>query len=194
MLYIVFEGDNGVGKSTQLGRVKGKLDELFGRMKIKVRPQINIFHEGETCKEHYDNWYECVLDYARDRASLQHLIKSQSYSDITIADRSYYSSLVYQGKSDPILQGYIRAVNQFATEPDIIFLLTNNPESENYKHYLKVLPYGSTFPINTKAQINLTTNEIITFIVYNWLVEYLDYEHEEAFTMAQKHIEAMERK
>ena len=183
ILYIVFEGDNGTGKSTQLGRVKGSLDKIFKNsndilesisdVKGYKQPHINIFHEGDTCKKSHDNWYATVFDYALDRVNTQHLIEEKYFPDITIADRSYYSSIVYQGDGDKPNMDYVRLVNTFAIEPEVIFLFTNNDNSPIFNEYKNVLPAGKTYIIDTSDDsIEKTTSHIVEIILFLWLKEY----------------------
>lgn len=169
-MYVVFEGTNGVGKSTQLPLVISLLNKYFKEYGEDIK--INSYHEGDTCKKEYDNFYEEVLDYARDRAKCQKMTFGEGFASITIADRSYYSSLVYQGYGDI---NYIRNVNKFVEEPELIFLFENNAYDYNTKLYLDILPYSKTTPIHTKYQpIEKTTSVIADTIFLYWLDEYSD--------------------
>lgn len=192
MLYIVFEGDNGTGKTTQIGRVLGLLIKIFQEKQDLLKHDITIhkFHEGDTAHQVYDNWYAKVLDYARDRAVMQHRIHPEYSQNITLSDRSYYTSLVYQGRDDKIDIEYIRMVNQFAIEPDIIILLSNNDESEIYKRYCNVLPLGKVWIFNTEVNdISSTTKDIVDIILFEWLMKYRDCDLEEAFNLSEEIIE-----
>lgn len=179
-MYIVFEGDNGVGKSTQLGRVKGMLEKAFNTSPLDdIKMRVNMFHEGDTVGGNYDNWYEKVLNYARDRAGLQSQINPIYSHYITLADRSYYSSIVYQGRDDKPSIEYIRMVNKFVIEPDLIILLAKDTESEIYNRYINTLPFGTTWIVNTSHyNIDGTTKEITRCILYKWINEYLNYDLE----------------
>lgn len=170
-MYVVFEGGNGVGKSTQLPLVVDLLKEYFHLYK-KSNPEINYFHEGDTCNKNYNTFYEEVLDYALDRAKLQPFIKGEEYADITIGDRSYYSSLVYQGCGNPERMNYIRTVNQYMEAPEIIFYFTKGSQYLN-QQYLDVIPYSKIYTIQTDLlTIEETTEEITEVILLYWLDNY----------------------
>lgn len=181
-MYIVFEGVNGVGKSTLIPKVIDRLNELFEDAGKNVL--INYFHEGDSVNNEYEYLtFECirkVLDYARDRAGLQRLIQPSYSKNITIGDRSYYSSLVYQG--DTVEPSYIREVNSFATEPDMIFLLCHQPSNlPKYKHalqnrYLNYVPYGKTMLIFTDLKtIEETVEDISQEILIAWVKMFDDW-------------------
>lgn len=184
-MYVVFEGSNNVGKSTQLGRVKGVLTEYFKEYQ-KETPHINIYHEGDTCKNKtYQNWYEEVLDYARDRASLQHQIKGSEYTYITISDRSFYSSLVYQGQGDKERMEYIRTVNRFAEEPDLVIFFKNMEDPDREYLYQNVIPYEQLRFIDTdEFSIDETQYNIATVIFVNWLMMYGELDYEKALEVS----------
>lgn len=193
-MYIVFEGSNNVGKSTQLTRVKELLTDYFNEYP-KSKPKINIFHEGDTCKKHYDNWYESVLDYARDRAHLQHQIKGSEYADITISDRSFYSSLVYQGKGDKDQMEYIRTVNRFAEEPDLVIFFRNMEDPDREYLYLNVIPYEQINFIDTdEYSIDETQYSISSLIFLNWLMTYDNMDGEMAYDVTVEIEEKIRRK
>ena len=137
-MYIIFEGANKVGKSTQIPLIKEKLLELFNKYGKYIC--INSFHEGDNVTE-YETKTEAILKYALDRLSTQSKIYGTDSRNITLADRSIYSSLVYNStdKQDEL---YIRTVNKFAKEPDYIIYLTNHQNEELDKRYREVLPIG----------------------------------------------------
>lgn len=178
-MYVVLEGSNNVGKSTVLPRVKHLLKEYFNEYD-KENVTINIFHEGDTCSEHHNNFYEAVLDYARDRAKLQQDIWGNEYVNITISDRSYYSSLVYQGKGNREQITYVRTVNQFAKEPCLIFYLWNDNDNRLHNLYEDVLPFGRVWHMWTKVKdVESTVEEIAEIIFLRWLEMYTDLSDEE---------------
>ena len=180
-VYVVFEGSNNTGKSTQLHRVKETLKQLFEKYG-KENPTINVFHEGDSCKGSYDNWYEEVLDYARDRASTQHLIKGTEYSSITISDRSFYSSLVYQGKGDKEKIEYIRTVNRFAEEPDLVIFFKNMEDPDREYLYGNLIPYEQiNFMETDEYSIEESQNIASTIIFLNWLMMYSEMDYESAY-------------
>lgn len=196
-MYVVLEGENGVGKSTQLGRVKGKLDKMFEHYD-KQKVHINILHEGDTVSDKHENWVEEVLDYARDRARLYHFIKDTDCTDITISDRSYYSSLAYQGKQDLERLAFIHNVNQYAAEPDLIIFLNKIHErlsagkssGEINDRYYEVLPM-STISIQRQS-IEKTTSMIADTIFFKWLYMY-DPEYMNIMGMLDETINCLEK-
>ena len=182
-MYVVFEGANGVGKSTQIPLVQELLKKLFDEYGEK-NIHINTFHEGELAGE-CDDRIEEILSYALDRLKLQTHIYDRSNRNITLADRSYYSSMVYQntGKGDEI---YIRFVNIFAIEPDLIIYLWNNEHKDLEKDYLDVLPYGVTELIcTTDTDIKEITNYICDEIFTTWLRIYQNKNYDEANSIYQ---------
>ena len=178
-MYIIFEGNNNTGKSTQLKRVTVKLREEFKQIDPTV--QINTFHEGDTCKNKtYASIVEEILDYARDRMTTQHLIQDTTSKHITISDRSYYSSLVYQGGGDKEMTEYIRMVNRYVMEPDMIFLFHHGDylgDCGVQDLYCEVLPMatGHSFVIEEDTffdDVDVTTGHIVESILDVWRVLY----------------------
>ena len=179
-MYVVFEGNNNTGKSTQLKRVTEYLQYEFKQIDPTV--EINTFHEGDSCKnKKYHNIIEEILDYARDRMATQHLIHDTNSKHITISDRSYYSSLVYQGRGDKERIDYIRMVNKYVKEPDMIFLFDDESYFEPMSIsglYRMVLPQatGQGFVVDEDTCYNdvyETTGHIGRTVLDVWRSMYL---------------------
>lgn len=128
--YIVFEGAEGSGKSTQAARLATTLDAVLtretGGTDIGARLRA-ILHD--TTNAHLDDRAEALLA-AADRA--QHLTEvvrpALDAGRFVVSDRSVYSSLAYQGYGRGLDVADIAKLNEWATAgrwPDrVIFLDT----------------------------------------------------------------------
>lgn len=140
-MYIVFEGMVGSGKSTQSKKLfeylKGKYPE---RKIIHVREpgstiiaqEIRLLAQSRVFEEEMDPICEAYL-YAASRAqSLRHLVKPMLESGgIVVADRSFISSLAYQGEARGLGLDRIWEINKQAVEwifPDLVIHLYGDIE------------------------------------------------------------------
>ena len=126
--YIVFEGAEGCGKSTQAARLATTLDAVLtretGGTDIGARLRA-ILHD--TTNAHLDDRAEALLA-AADRA--QHLAEvvrpALDAGRIVVSDRSVYSSLAYQGYGRRLDVADITKLNEWATAgcwPDLVIFL-----------------------------------------------------------------------
>ena len=121
-MYIVFEGIDGAGKSTQIGMLKDWLeangfgvetlveptDSEVGRLirKILQRPDAQSDRVQKTL----------ALLFAADRMLI--MDKLEDESKIIISDRSFISSLAYQEPAE-----WVEVLNKYAKKPDLLILL-----------------------------------------------------------------------
>lgn len=120
MVYIVFEGIDGSGKTTQIPLVEKELKKC-------VDTPIRILKETEIESV---NPVIDVLNYARQRKELLPVDIVES-DVIFLCDRSHFSSLAYQGMSKEMLE-YVRQVNSFVPMPDVIIYLDHKPKRKDY--------------------------------------------------------------
>jgi dTMP kinase len=124
-MYIVFEGIDGAGKTTQIDLLKNWLVDSGFEVETIVEPSDGevgklirkILQEKRASSEITQK--ELGLLFAADRLEIMDKISELKYTNkIIISDRSFYSSLVYQ---EP--QEWIKQINKFALFPDIVLLL-----------------------------------------------------------------------
>ena len=175
-MYIVFEGIDGTGKSTQIELVKERLQFLLHKNNYNINittiaePELeDIVNEGD--------WIELALRFALQRRIL--LDKEPVSSNmmdyephIILSDRSFYSSLAYQGYSDTTVD-YIRSLNFFVPEPSQIFFLDNgipdDSELEDVRNnYFNILPLSTVYVNTKKYSITQTTEFITNKILKKW--------------------------
>lgn len=121
-MYIVFEGIDGAGKSTQIQMLKEWLENNGFRVETLVEPTDSKV--GKLIREilqQPDATTECVqkilgLLFAADRMLI--MDKLEDESKIFISDRSFISSLAYQEPAD-----WIGELNRYAKKPDLLILL-----------------------------------------------------------------------
>lgn len=136
-IFIVFEGVEGSGKSTQCCLLTHQLE----------REGINFLHlrepgdtgTGEKIREwlrtssELDGYSELFLLSASRRALVKNkIIPALTNGQVVVLDRYIYSTLAYQGFGRGINIQQINYVNMMATEglsPDITFLLDINPKN-----------------------------------------------------------------
>ena len=124
-MYIVLEGIDGAGKSTQIKLLKEWLENNGLKVETVVEP--TDFEVGKLIRELLtrsdatsDTMQKTLgLLFAADRLILMDKIeKLESENTVVISDRSFYSSLVYQKP-----QEWIKELNKYAKIPDLVLLL-----------------------------------------------------------------------
>lgn len=121
-MYIVFEGIDGAGKSTQIRMLKEWLEANGFRVETLVEPTDSevgklirrILQRPDANTERIQK--TLGLLFAADRMLI--MDKLEDKSKIIISDRSFISSLAYQGFSD-----WIEVLNRYAKKPDLLLLL-----------------------------------------------------------------------
>lgn len=132
-MYIVFEGIVGSGKTTQIHRLQEYLSEDYPNRKIIVtrepggdlvadeirRIAQNVGFDGEL-----DPTCEAYL-YAASRSQTLRTVVVPALMEggIVISDRSYLSSLAFQGEARGLPFEVIRSINEVATSivtPDLV--------------------------------------------------------------------------
>ena len=121
-MYIVFEGIDGAGKSTQIQMLKEWLEANGFKVETLVEPTDS--EVGKLIRQilrHPDAKSDRVqktlgLLFAADRMLI--MDKLEDESKIIISDRSFISSLAYQEPVD-----WIEVLNRYAKKPDLLILL-----------------------------------------------------------------------
>jgi dTMP kinase len=135
--YLALEGGDGAGKTTVADRLR-KLLEARGRGVVVVREpggtllgeEIRrlLLHSSEMAP-----WAEAML-FAAQRAQLVDEVVAPALGrgEVVISDRSFYSSLAYQGEGRGLGVEAVRAVNLAAVAgvvPDLVVVLEVEPEA-----------------------------------------------------------------
>lgn len=121
-MYIVFEGIDGAGKSTQINMLKEWLEANGFRVETLVEPTDS--EVGKLIRKilqrpdaQTDKIQKTLgLLFAADRMLIME--KLEDTSKIFISDRSFISSLAYQEPAD-----WIEVLNKYAKKPDLLLLL-----------------------------------------------------------------------
>jgi len=129
---IAFEGIDGTGKSTQLQLLATYLRDRGYQVVTTREPTDSSY--GRRIRELYMDRGSCTLEeelelFIRDRRQhVRDLIQPQlAAGNIVLTDRYYFSTAAYQGAAGMDEQEiFVR--NSFAPEPDIVILLTMDPE------------------------------------------------------------------
>lgn len=126
--YLVIEGCDGSGKSTQTKILANYLKKKKYKVLAISEPSKNVLGKLISTKlVKRKNGYSkesIALAFASDRLILKDEILNGAFDkyDFIISDRSYISSLVYQ----PLLGvdvGWIKELNRFAAKPDLLIIL-----------------------------------------------------------------------
>lgn len=135
--YIALEGGDGSGKSTVAAALAEGLAET-GAEVITVRepggtPLGEAVRELLLDSEHLDDWAEAFL-FAAQRAELARTVVGPAISEgkWVVSDRSYYSSIAYQGAGRGLGENVIRSLNEEALDgvvPDLVVVLDLDPDS-----------------------------------------------------------------
>lgn len=121
-MYIVFEGIDGAGKSTQIQLLKEWLEENGLEVELLVEPTDSKV--GKFIREllTYDNattedmQKTLGLLFAADRMIIMDKLNDEN--KVIISDRSFISSLAYQEPKE-----WINEINKYAKKPDLVLLL-----------------------------------------------------------------------
>lgn len=122
-MYIVFEGIDGAGKSTQIQLLKEWLESNGLEVETIVEPTDSdvgkLIRKILTQPNATDELMQKTLGllFAADRLILMDKIANAG-SKVILSDRSFISSLAYQ---EP--QEWIAEINKFALKPDLVLLL-----------------------------------------------------------------------
>lgn len=134
--YIALEGGDGSGKSTVAQALAERLEGL-GEDVIVVREPGGTA-VGEAIREllldseTLDHWAEVFL-FAAQRAELAREVVVPALDSDTwvVSDRSYYSSIAYQGRARGLGETEVRQINELGLDgavPDHVFVLDVEPE------------------------------------------------------------------
>ena len=121
-MYIVFEGIDGAGKSTQIQMLKEWLEDNGFRVETFVEPTGSeigtllreVLKRPDAKTDEVQNIQ--ALLFAADRLCIRDKLEDES--KIIISDRSFISSLAYQNDYD-----WIKVLNKHAKKPDLVLLL-----------------------------------------------------------------------
>ena len=121
-MYIVFEGIDGAGKSTQIQMLKEWLEANGFRVDTLVEPTDSevgklireILQRPDATTERLQK--TLALLFAADRMLIMDRLEDKS--KIIISDRSFISSLAYQEPAE-----WVEVLNRYAKKPDLIILL-----------------------------------------------------------------------
>lgn len=128
-VYVVFEGVEGCGKSTQARHLADRLDAVLtretGGTAIGSRLRSILHDTSVTALDHRAE----TLIAAADRAQhIAEVVKPALESGRhVVSDRSVYSSLAYQGYGRRLPVQEVKAINDWAVDgtwPDLVILLT----------------------------------------------------------------------
>lgn len=124
-MYIVLEGIDGAGKSTQITELKQWLGDYGIEAETIVEPTDSdigvlirqMLQNSNTTEENFQKMLGLL--FAADRLMLMDKINNKEYyNKVIISDRSFYSSLTYQKPKK-----WIEKINKFAKQPDLVLLL-----------------------------------------------------------------------
>ena len=135
--YIAIEGVDGAGKSTVASAVTARLRSLGRAAELVREPGGTSL--GEDIRHvllHGDAmtpWAEALL-FAAQRAQLAATVIAPALAEGTmvVTDRSYYSSLAYQGGGRGLGVDKVRAVNEAGLAgvvPDVVVVLWLDPDT-----------------------------------------------------------------
>jgi dTMP kinase len=121
-MYIVFEGIDGSGKSTQIQLLKEWLEANGFKVETMVEPTESevgkLIHKILQHPDAQTDRFQKTLGllFAADRMLI--MDKLEDESKVIISDRSFISSLAYQEPAE-----WIEVLNRYAKKPDLLILL-----------------------------------------------------------------------
>lgn len=133
--YIALEGGDGSGKTTVAEALAGRLRDEGERVIVVREPGGTPL--GEAVRgllldsESLDDWAEVYL-FAAQRAELARRVVEPALSrgEWVISDRTYYSSIAYQGRARGLGEETVREINEIGlggVVPDHVFVLDVEP-------------------------------------------------------------------
>ncbi|WP_336489210.1 dTMP kinase [Methylobacterium nigriterrae] len=139
-VFITFEGGEGAGKSTQLGRLARHLQERTGRTVVTTRepggsPRAEEIRTALLAgvAKRYGSFAEALLFTAARIDHLDRLIRpALRRGEIVICDRFADSTRAYQGAAGGLEARTVRALERVAvgeTRPDLTLILDLPPET-----------------------------------------------------------------
>lgn len=161
-MYIVFEGIDGAGKSTQIQLLKEWLEDNGLEVETMVEPTDS--EVGKLIRkilQRPDATTDSVqktlgLLFAADRMLI--MDKLSDDKKVIISDRSFISSLAYQEPAD-----WISVLNKYAKKPDLLLLLDLDVK---------------TSVSRTSGEDTFENEEFLTNVKSNYLDLVKDFNHE----------------
>jgi dTMP kinase len=135
--YIALEGGDGSGKSTVAAALAAHLGAAGAEVVVVREPGGTPL--GEVVRgllldsEHLDVWAEVFL-FAAQRAELAREVLAPALHSgkWVVSDRTYYSSIAYQGRGRGLGEDEVREINEKGLDgvvPDHVFVLDVDPET-----------------------------------------------------------------
>ena len=161
-MYIVFEGIDGAGKSTQIQLLKEWLEDNGLEVETMVEPTDSevgklirkILQRPDATTDRVQK--TLGLLFAADRMLI--MDKLSDDKKVIISDRSFISSLAYQEPAD-----WISVLNKYAKKPDLLLLLDLDVK---------------TSVSRTSGEDTFENEEFLTNVKSNYLDLVKDYNHE----------------
>ncbi|MCZ6567308.1 MAG: dTMP kinase [Actinobacteria bacterium] len=135
--YIALEGGDGSGKSTVAVALAARLETEGGEVVMVREPGGTPL--GEVVRgllldsERLDDWAEVFLFAALRVELARHVIDpALGAGKWVVSDRTYYSSIAYQGRGRGLGEEDVRAINEKGLDgvvPDHVFVLDVDPET-----------------------------------------------------------------
>lgn len=161
-MYIVFEGIDGAGKSTQIQLLKEWLEANGFRVETLVEPTDSevgrlirkILQRPDATEDKVQK--VLALLFAADRMMIMDKLNEES--KIIISDRSFISSLAYQDNPE-----WVEVLNRYAKQPDLLLLLDLDVD---------------TSVSRTSGEDTFENEEMLTRVKQNYLNLAKNYTHE----------------
>ncbi|WP_022671201.1 dTMP kinase [Hippea alviniae] len=122
--YIAFEGIDGSGKTTQ-AKLFVEFLKREGKSVFFVREPYNEKLRNILLNENFNDKAKLFM-FLADRSELADLIFEKLKESIVVSDRSFFSTLAYQGYGDKMDVEFLFELNMFALEglkPDVVFCI-----------------------------------------------------------------------
>ncbi|MDO5851269.1 MAG: dTMP kinase [Methanobacteriaceae archaeon] len=174
-MYIILEGIDGTGKTTQTKLLTEDLKEKGYNATQVIEPTNSEI--GKLIRKYLQDKDSTTsnkqdilaLLFAADRLTLKNTLKKVkgNKKEIIISDRSYYSSLAYQNNDI-----WVKDLNKKAVKPDIIIIL-DMPVKEALTRCMKQDTFETQeFLIQTKENyLNIAKKENIPIVKANQSIE-----------------------